>query len=80
MNKIIETKVREITAQILNVPVEKVLPETAIGDLEEWDSLRHLQIIAAIEKNFGFRFTPDELIDLEDIRGIANEIEKRTQK
>ncbi len=76
----IDNKVKEIIASTLGVTIEKIEDETAIGDLVEWDSLHHIQIIAAIEKEFGFRFTPDVMMDLEDVSDIVSATEERANK
>ena len=76
----IDNKVKEIIASTLGVTIEKIEDETAIGDLVEWDSLHHIRIIAAIEKEFGFRFTPDVMMDLEDVSDIVSATEERANK
>lgn len=76
----VEAKVKEIIASILNVPVDQIEDDTAIGDIAEWDSLHHIQIMSAIEREFGFRFTPDVMMDLEDVSDIVNATEARAGK
>ena len=73
----VEEKVKEIIAGILKVSVEEISADTAIGDIPEWDSLSHIQIISAIEKEFGFSFTPDVMMDLEDVSDIVAAVQER---
>ena len=46
-----ENKIIELIARVLNVPVGDVTLETEIGELDEWDSLRNVQIIAQLKRN-----------------------------
>lgn len=39
----------KIIADILEVDVCDIEMDTAVGDLPEWDSMHHLQIIAELE-------------------------------
>ena len=67
-------QVKKIIAENLNIDSSVLNEDTAIGDLPEWDSLHHLQIIATIEQKFGFQFEPDVLMDLEDVSDIVNAV------
>ncbi len=76
----IEQKVKDIIASVLEVGVDAIDDDTAIGDLPEWDSLHHIRIISAIESEFNFRFTPDVMMDLEDVSDIVSATEARVNK
>ena len=79
MNEI-ELRVKEIIANVLGVDISRIEADTAIGDLPEWDSLHHIMIISNIEREYGFRFTPDVMMDLEDVSDIVNATEARVEK
>ena len=59
-----EKEIIAIIARILEVDVEEVELDTAVGDLPEWDSLHHLQIIAELEKTYSIKFSQDDLAEL----------------
>ncbi len=67
-----ENKIIELITRVLNVPVGDVTLETEIGELDEWDSLRNVQIIAQLEKEFEVKITPDMIMDLEDVSDIIS--------
>jgi len=52
--------------------------ETTGDDVEEWDSLTHLQLVIAIEKHFKVRFTSAEIINFSNVgemcEGIAQKL------
>lgn len=68
---VMEDKIIELIARVLNVPKDDVTLETEIGELDEWDSLRNVQIIAQLEKEFEVKITSDMIMDLEDVSDIV---------
>lgn len=73
-------KIIEIMAKVLEVDTSELDEDTAIGDIPTWDSLRHIGIISAIEKEFDIQFTPDILLELEDVSDIVKATEDRAGK
>lgn len=67
-----EKQVISIIAKILNVDIEDVELDTAIGDLAEWDSLHHLQIIAELENKFGIKYAAEDLAEIEDVADLIS--------
>ena len=66
-----EEKVIEIITRILEVDLEDVEMDTAIGDLPEWDSLHHLQIIAELQNEFEIKYSQEDLAELEDVSDLV---------
>ena len=63
-------KLLKIAEEVLKVPVT---PETSIANCEKWDSLRHLDLVVALEEAFDVSFEPEEIAAMKSIV----EIEKR---
>ena len=39
------------------------------SNLRQWDSVAHLQLVVAIEDNFGVRLTPADVVELTSYQG-----------
>ena len=68
-------KVIEIIAQVLGVPTSDVTVDTEIGELDEWDSLRNMQIFSSLQEVFSVKISQDMLVDLENVSDIIELIE-----
>ena len=66
----------KIIAGILEVDVSDIEMDTAVGDLPEWDSMHHLQIIAELEKVYNIKFNASDLAELEDVSDLISLVEE----
>lgn len=74
-----EEKIIKLIAEVLQVPTSDVTAETEIGELDEWDSLRNVTIIAELQKQFNITITQDMLMDLENVSDIIDLVEDLTK-
>lgn len=60
---------------------EIVLEEnTTAQDIEEWDSLAHVQLIERIESVFGLKFSAKEMMSWEDVGEFVDSIAEKLNK
>lgn len=52
-------------------------PETTAHDVDDWDSLRHIQLLVAVEKAFGIRFSTGEVAGLGNVGEMVDLISRR---
>jgi acyl carrier protein len=64
-------EIRQIAADVLGVPVDSVTAASSPETLEGWDSLKHINIMMAIEQAFAVEILPEEMAE---IRTIADAV------
>ena len=70
-------KVEEIFREELELDNLVLTDETTADDVEEWDSLSHVQLVAAMEEAFGIEFKSREILSWENIGDLIDSIEKK---
>jgi acyl carrier protein len=66
-----------IFRDVLDDPSLVLRDETTAADVEAWDSLRHIDLIVAVERKFKIRFTTREVVALKNVRELADLIQKK---
>ncbi|MEN6350421.1 MAG: acyl carrier protein [Syntrophomonas sp.] len=57
-----EQTVKLIMSQILGIEPDMIVDDTSPKNISEWDSLKHMELIMALEEEFQIEFS-DEKID-----------------
>ena len=76
MEEIIQ-KTQDIFRDIFGEPELEIKPEMTANDIDKWDSLSHLTMIAKIEEVFGIKFKLKELIKMKNVGDMFNKIEEK---
>lgn len=50
--------------------------ETTASDVDGWDSLMHITLISAVEKEFGIRFAMKDVIGMKNVGEMVDIIEE----
>ena len=70
-------KVQEVFRDELEVEDLVLTDETTADDVEEWDSLSHVQLVVALEKAFGIKFTSREILSWDNVGDLVDCISKK---
>jgi acyl carrier protein len=61
---VIEGHIKRVMAQVLDIPAESIDDNTSPDTVENWDSLRHMNLVMALEEAFQITFTEGQLVEM----------------
>lgn len=67
-------EVQEIFRDILDNDDILLTTESSADDVDDWDSLSHIQLIVAIEKKFKVNFTSREILSWKNVGEMIDSI------
>jgi acyl carrier protein len=74
----IKTRARAALARALKTDPESIADNATHADLAAWDSVHHMNVIIALENDFGIEFDDAELAGLNSLPLLVAAIEKHT--
>lgn len=64
----LERRVREIMADILQLDATRIDDSTSMDSVEQWDSANHINLVLALEEEFGVSF---DVVEIEAMTSFA---------
>jgi acyl carrier protein len=71
-----KAKFRECIIRALKLRSREYRPDLKIGDIEQWDSVAHIDLMSEIEQDFGVRFDLDEITTLTSLPELLSRLER----
>ncbi len=69
-------KFKQCVVRSLKLRKHDYRPDMRIGDIEQWDSVAHLDLLSEIEREFGVRFNLDEMATLTSLPELLQRLER----
>ena len=70
-------KIQEIFKDVFDNEELLISQETTSKDIDEWDSMAQIDIIVALENEFGLKFTIEEVQKLTSIKSMISTLSKK---
>jgi long-chain acyl-CoA synthetase len=77
MSDSIELQVRQVAADVLNLPLDRITLATSPDSVAGWDSVQHLNFILALEQAMAIQLGPE---DIDKIRSVGSAIDVVREK
>jgi acyl carrier protein len=72
----IEPKLKRIVIETLKISEAAYSEELTAGDIPEWDSIGHVNLLMAVEREFEIAFDVTDAIDIESVGDLQDMVKK----
>lgn len=69
-----------IFQDVLKLPPSEIKDELTMNDVELWDSLRHMELILAIEQGLGLELSFEDITRMENLGAIRKIVAEKAAK
>ncbi len=70
-------RVKKVISEVFNIDIELINNESSPDNIESWDSLKHMNLIVALEEEFEIEFNDEEIVDSMNYALIVNILESK---
>jgi acyl carrier protein len=67
-----------VLSAVLKVDRHLLGPESSTESIEQWDSIKHMSVVMALEDEFGIEFTDREITSLSTASALMQAIEAKS--
>ena len=65
-------KLNEVFRDVFDDESITVTDTTTADDIEDWDSLEHINLLAAVEQEFGMKFNMGQVVSMKNVGEMAD--------
>lgn len=78
--KVIYQRLNGVFQDVFDDDSIRVNPKTTANDIDDWDSLEHITLISAVEKEFGMKFKMGEISSMKNVGEMVSIIASRAKR
>ena len=78
-SKEIYSRLNKVFRDVFDDDSISVTPKTTADDIEDWDSLEHITLISAVEREFRMKFKMGEISGMKNVGEMASIIAARAK-
>jgi acyl carrier protein len=59
-----ESKLKQALADVFGIDIDSINENTSVDTVPEWDSLKHLNLVLALESEFDISLTAEQTVEI----------------
>lgn len=73
----VDAKVENLLSEVLQMPASDITDDLTMKDVGAWDSLKHMELIVALEQSFEVQLSFDEIVAMQSVSAIKRVLRER---
>lgn len=72
MKNKIEDQTKNVMSTVFEIPIDSIDNNSSPDTIESWDSLKHMNLVTALEEEFNITFNDDEIFKMGSYSSIKH--------
>ena len=73
-------RLNRVFREVFDDETIRVTPKTTAEDIDDWDSLEHITLISAVEREFRMKFKMGEISSMKNVGEMARIVTERMKR
>lgn len=73
-------RLNRVFREVFDDETIRVTPKTTADDIDDWDSLEHITLISAVEREFRMKFKMGEISSMKNVGEMARIVMERMKR
>ncbi|MBT4733238.1 acyl carrier protein [Candidatus Woesearchaeota archaeon] len=74
MSDALDKRIKNVMSAIFDIAENQINKDSSPDTIESWDSLKHMNLVVALEEEFGFEFADEEIVEMMNYNIIQENI------
>ena len=74
-----ESRIKEVMSAVFEINLEDINDNTSPDTIDIWDSLRHMNLVAALEEEFSIEFNDDEIVEMMNLALVKTILSEKVE-
>lgn len=72
----VKEDVFKVMSGVFNIPVEQISEDSSPDTIRGWDSLKHMNLVLALEEEFGIQFAEEQIVEMLNVALLIEAIKE----
>jgi acyl carrier protein len=77
MTNNLENRIKSVVSSVFNISTDKIQNDSSPDTIESWDSLKHMNLVVALEEEFEIEFSDGDIFEMMNYKLISEIVQTK---